>query len=197
MRSGALAALVAACLLGSTVLGPPAWAENQMGYRLLTPQEAAALPHNQGALGLNVDRGQRITDGGMTFDIIRVTGVRRGSTGAAAGLKTGDQIIAMDGRVFPSLDAFAAYIGGARPGSQISVDYMPAGGGPGQAQRAAVAVGQAGQSVAPPTAKGMSTGEKVAIGAGAVALLGCYEMGCFSHRRAPNAASNVPQQAPR
>jgi hypothetical protein len=31
----------------------------------------------------------------------------------------------------------------------------------------------------------MSTGEKLAIGAGAVALLGCYEMGCFHHRQTP------------
>jgi hypothetical protein len=170
--------------------GLPARAENQMGYRLLSSQEAAGLPHNHGALGLDVDRGQQITDSSMTFDIIRVKQVRPGSTGGRAGLKTGDQIIALDGRVFPTLVAFAGYIGSVSPGSQIMVDYMPAGSGPSQAQRVAVTVGRAGQPApAEPESDsqrpaGMSTGRKIAIGAGAVALFGCYEMGCFSHRNA-------------
>lgn len=181
-----MAAILAAAVL--VIPAAPVRADNQMGYRLLSAQEAAGLPRNRGALGLEVDRGQQITDDGMTFDIIRVKQVKPGSTGGRAGLKAGDEIIALDGRVFPTLVAFAAYIGSASPGGQMMVDYMPAGGGPQQAQRVAVTVGRAGQA-APPVADtgskgsgGMSTGTKIAIGAGAVALLGCYEMGCFAHR---------------
>ncbi len=161
----------------------PASADNAMGYSLLTPDQAAALPRNHGALGLDVERAQVITDAGMTFDIIRVKQARPGSAGARAGLKSGDQIIAIDGRVFPSLVTFAAYVGSLAPGSQASVDYIPAGGGPGQAQRIAVAIGAPSQQAAapPPVPGGLSTGSKVAIGVGAAALLGCYEMGCFTH----------------
>ena len=164
-----------------------------MGYQLLSQQEAASLPRNRGALGLDVERSQQITDGGMTFDIIRIKQVRQGSAGAQAGLKTGDQIIAIDGHVFPTLVAFSNYIGSVPPGSPMTVDYMPAGTGPQQAQRVAVTAGQAGQvgqtagkQAEAPASTGMSTGTKIAIGAGAVALLGCYEMGCFSRKAAPN-----------
>jgi hypothetical protein len=197
MSSFRLSAFVAASLLAASCW--PANAENQMGYQLLSAQDAASLPHHQGALGLEVDRAQQITDGGMTFDIIRVKQVRPGSAGAQAGLRTGDEIIALDGRVFPTLVAFSAYIGSVSPGSQMMVDYMPAGSGPQQAQRMTVTVGQAGQtrpSAAQPdpqTPTGMSTGTKIAIGAGAVALLGCYEMGCFTHRRTPNTAAQPAQ----
>jgi S1-C subfamily serine protease len=175
----------------------PASADNKMGYRLLSVQEASGLPHNQGALGLDVERAQQITDSGLTFSLIRVKQVRRNSAGARAGFHAGDQIIALDGRVFPTLAAFAAYIGSVTPGSQMMVDYMPAGTGPQQAQRLIVTVGQAGRD-APPnpqpspeqSSTGMSTGTKLAIGAGAIALFGCYEMGCFSHR----GGSNPPAQ---
>ena len=196
-----LTAFVAASLLAAQCLPRPALAENQMGYQLLSPQEAASLPRNHGSLGLNVERAQQITDGGMTFDIIRVTQVQRGATGAQAGLNAGDEIIAVNGQVFPSLATFAAYVGSSAPGSQLAVDYIPAGGGPQQAQRVRVTVGQAGRAgPAPPpdrradtpASTGMSTGAKVAIGVGAVALLGCYEMGCFSHR--PATASNGTRQ---
>jgi hypothetical protein len=107
-----------------------AYAENQMGYRLLSVQEASTLPHNHGALGMDVERAQQITDEGMTFDLIRVKQVRQGSPGAKAGFRRGDQIIAVDGRVFPSIAAFAAYVGSMSPGSRVSIDYIPAGGGP-------------------------------------------------------------------
>ena len=184
MITRTLAAGVAACLLTVQCIPVSARADNPMGYQLLSAREAAALPHNQGALGLSVDRAQQITDGGMTFDIIRVTQVRRDSTGARAGLKPGDEIIALDGKVFPSLVAFASYIGSTPPGNQIIVDYIPVGAGPQQAQRVAVLVGRTGQA----------SPAEVAIGAGAVALLGCYEMGCFSHRATtPN---NARQPAP-
>lgn len=183
MKSRALAALVAVSLLTL-----PAYADNAMGYRLLSAEDAARLPNNQGALGLQVSRSQRMIDDGMVFDIIRVTNVKSGSAGARAGLKAGDNIIALDGKVFPTLDAFSAYISAARPGTQITVDYIPAKAGPQQAQRVAIKVGKAGQTAS----SGMSTGTKVAIGAGAVALLGCYEMGCFS--RSPKAVADPDQQ---
>ena len=38
----------------------------------------------------------------------------------------------------------------------------------------------------------MSTGEKLAIGAGAVALLGCYEFGCFSRKHPADQAVTQP-----
>ncbi len=166
----------------------PARAENQMGYQLVTAQAAASMPRQRGSLGMDIERAQQITDGGMTFDIIRVKSVRRGSPGAQAGFGPGDQIIAVNGKVFASLQAFAGYVGGTAPGTRVNVDYIPSGGGPAQAQRVAVVVGAAGAAAAPST--GMSTGEKVAIGVGAAALLGCYEMGCFSHKSASPAQAN-------
>ncbi len=201
MRSRTLAAFVAVALLTAQAWPAAAWADNQMGYRLLSQQEAAGLPRNQGAIGLNVERAQQITDGGMTFDIIRVTQVRPGSAGERAGLKRGDQIIALDGRVFPTLVAFASYVGSARPGSQMTVDFMPAGGGPQQAQRVSLVVGRAGQASSSQqdnkaqASGGLSTGQKMAIGAGAVALLGCYKVGCFSHRAKSADASQQGQPA--
>jgi membrane-associated protease RseP (regulator of RpoE activity) len=183
--------LASAAVAASLVLavGGPARADNAMGYQLVSNQDAAGLPQAHGSIGLDVERSQEITDAGMTFDIIRVKQVRRGSAGAQAGFKPGDQIIAVDGRVFASLKAFAAYVG-SKPGAQVVVDYMPAGGGPGAAQRVNLTIGAPG---AAPAAQGMSTGEKVAIGAAAAALLGCYEMGCFSHRSPTQQAQ--PQQA--
>ncbi len=184
------------CLLGPLLAAQlsttPARADNQMGYRLLTAQEAASLPHNRGGLGMDVERSQQITDDGMTFDIIRVKQVRRGSAGAQAGFHPGDQIISVDGRVFPSIATFAQFVGSMPPGSRSQVDFIPANGGPQQAQRVAVTIGDSGRSVEAKAApSGMSTGTKIAIGAGAVALLGCYEMGCFSHRPAQ---APVPQR---
>ena len=148
---------------------------------------------------MDVGRGQQIADGGMNFELLRVNGVRRGSPGAQAGFNVGDHIIAVDGRVFPSVAVFAAYVGSVRPGQQISVDYIPAGGGPQQAQRVGVTVGAGGRAAPPQRAEqvqpgGLSTGTKVAIGIGAAALFGCYELGCFSSRAAP---ANRGTQAPR
>jgi membrane-associated protease RseP (regulator of RpoE activity) len=131
----------------------------------------------------------------MVFVIMRIKQVRRNSPGEQAGLRPGDQIIAIDGRVFPTVAAFASYIGSKAPGSQGFIDYMPAGSGPAQAQRVGVTFGGSGwsgQPSAPPSVPspgqaetGMSTGTKLAIGAGAAALL-CYKMGCFSHRNPPS-----------
>ena len=198
MTSRTAPALIAASLLFAPCLTSVARADNPMGYQVLSQQEAASLPHNHGALGLDIERAQEVSEPGMMFDIIRIKQVRRGSAGAQAGFKPGDQIIAVDGHVFPTLVAFSDYIGSMPPGSRMTVDYMPAGSGPQQAQRIAVMVGQAGQpsatQPAPHTSTGMSTGEKVAIGAGAVALLGCYEMGCFSHHANPNPNQQPVQQ---
>ena len=197
--------LAVAMIMANLLVAPAAQAENQMGYDLFNAQQAARLPRGGGSLGLDVGRGQVITDSGMSFELLRVSAVRRGSAAAQSGLGVGDQVIAIDGHVFPSVAAFAGYVGSLPPGRPISVDYMPSGSGPGQAQRVAVTMGNAAgalprQSTAPtPERQGLTTGEKLAIGAGAVALFGCYEMGCFSRRGAtPARANNSPAiQQPR
>ena len=166
------------------MFGSSARADNPMGYRLLSQDEASGLPHNHGGLGLSVQRAQILTDAGMTFDLIGVSQVRAGSPGGKAGFKPGDEIIAVDGRVFASLASFAAYIGSLSPGTQAAVDYIPAGGGPAQAQRVGVTIAPLPGQTASPAPGGLSTGAKVAIGVGAAALIGCYEAGCFSHRKA-------------
>lgn len=154
-----------------------------MGYRVLTAQEAAGLPRNGGSLGIDIERAQHLNDSGLGFDIIRIKRVYNGSPGDKAGLNPGDQMIAVDGRVFESLRAFAGYVGSLPPGSQMSVDYIPKGGGPAQAQRVAVTIAaRPGQTAPSQESAGMSTGTKVAIGVGAAALFGCYELGCFSRR---------------
>ena len=88
--------------------------------------------------------------------------------------------------MFPDTATFAAYVGSVAPGRQIEVDYMPAGGGPAQAQRLGVTVGEGGRAATPrsETPHGLSTGSKVAIGLGAVAVIGCYEAGCFHKLKA-------------
>ena len=194
------AALLAASLFDMQCVPSPARADNPMGYQLLSARQAADLPRRGGALGMEIGPAQRITDAGLSFELLRVNGVRRDSPGAQAGFNTGDQIIAANGRVFPSVAAFAAYIGSVQPGRQIIIDYIPAGGGPQQAQRAAVTVGARGHAVpAQPDGQtrstGMSTGTKLAIGAGAAALFGCYELGCVS-RSKPSPGDNTPQQLP-
>jgi S1-C subfamily serine protease len=137
------AALVAASLILLPGLAHRVRAENPMGYQLLSQEDAANLPHNHGALGLDIERARQLTDSGMTFDIIRVKQVWQGSAGAQAGLRAGDQIIAVDGHVFPTLAAFSNYVGSISPGRQMTVDYMPPGGGPQQAQRVTVTAGRA------------------------------------------------------
>jgi len=194
------AALVAATFLSLQCLPSLALAENQMGYQLLSAEQAAGLSHSGGALGMDIGRAQQITNGGMTFDLLRVNGVRRGSSGAQAGFNVGDQIIAADGRVFQNVATFAAYVGSLPPGRQITVDYMPANGGPQQAQRVVVTVGAGGRAVPAQTEEqahtGMSTGSKVAIGVGAAALFGCYKLGCFNRSAAQpgNAVAGSPNQ---
>ena len=201
MVSRTMTVIVAASMLALQWAAQPAHAENQMGYRLLSVEEAARLPQNRGALGLDVERAQQITDDRMTFDIIRVKEVRPGSTGAHAGFRRGDQIIAVNGRVFPSIAAFAAYVGSMSPGNRLSVDYIPAGGGPGAAERLSVIIGGAGRpaqnspqhrQMDEPASTGMST--RMKIGIGAAALLGCYELGCFSSKS--NSSGSAGDQQP-
>ena len=182
------AALFGAAFLSLQVVPDPAIADNQMGYRLLTTDQAAALPRGGGKLGLSVGRAQQINSGGMTFELLKVNGVSQGSPAGEAGLRTGDQIIAVDGRVFSTVATFASYIGSVQPNGRISIDYMPAGSGPQQAQRVGVTLEgstSAPGAPAPSSRTGLSTGEKVAIGVGAAALFGCYKLGCFSHRPKP------------
>ena len=202
MFNNRLPMLLAAGLCLQCAVAPALRAENQMGYQLLSTQQAAGLPHNGGSLGMDIGRAQQITSGGMTFDILQVKGVRQGSPAAQAGFSNGDELIAVDGRVFASVAAFAGYVGSAHPRQQLSVDYMPAGGGPQQAQRVLVTVGAGGQADSTRTRRqastGLSTGSKVAIGVGAAALFGCYEMGCFSHSKPPNSSVDnlSPQPQP-
>jgi membrane-associated protease RseP (regulator of RpoE activity) len=192
-----VSALVLVSFLGLQPGIAPAFAENAMNYRFLSPQDADTLPKAGGTLGLNVGPGEQITSGGMTFRLLRVNSVKPGAAGAQAGFRKGDQIVSVDGRVFPTVPAFADYVGSVAPGRQIAVDFLPAGGGPQDAQRVTAtlggpAAGGAAPAVAtaPPTpqpgadapAQGgtLSTGTKVAIGAAAVALFGCYKLGCFN-----------------
>jgi hypothetical protein len=180
MTGAALASLLTVQLVPSM-----AYAENPMGYRVLSIEQAARLPNNNGALGLDIAPAQRISDSGMTFALMQVKRVQTGSTAAQAGLQRGDQIIAVNGRVFPNATTFAAYVRSMAPGSRIEIDYMPAGGGPRDAERVAVVVGppgyngaQAQYGRAQEKSSGISTRTK--IGLGAAALLGCYYFGCFS-----------------
>lgn len=187
---GASRRVVAGLAIVGLLAAPVAQAENQMGYRLLG-QEAARLPRGGGSIGMDVARGQVITDSGMTFELLRVQSVRRGSPAAASGLSAGDQVIAVDGRVFPSVAAFAGFVGSLPPGRTVAVDYLPRGGGPERAQRVGVTLARGGgpapASPAPvePESHGLSTGQKLAIGAGAIALFGCYKAGCFTRRTSP------------
>jgi hypothetical protein len=160
---------------------PVVHAENAMGYRLLSTDQASRLPNKHGALGLDVGPYRQISDSGMTFQLMQVRRVQGGSAGAQAGFQRGDQIIAVNGRVFPSATAFAAYLRSLPPGSRVNVDYIPAGRDVRDAERVAFAMGSPSGG-APYTQaqehQGMSTRTK--IGLGAAAVIGCYYLGCFS-----------------
>jgi predicted metalloprotease with PDZ domain len=178
-----ITAVALVSMLGVQMTPVIAHAENPMGYRLVTTQLASRLPNNQGSLGLDIAPARQISDPGMTFALMRVQRVRAGSPAAQAGFQRGDQIIAVNGRVFPTGTAFASYVQSMAPGSRVSIDYIPAGGGPRNAERVAVVVGKPGAggthyAQAQEQPQGMSTRTK--IGLGAAALLGCYYFGCFS-----------------
>jgi hypothetical protein len=69
----ALAFGLTTALLVSSAATLPARAENAMGYRLLSEQEAATLPHNHGALGLDVSRAQQIVAAATNSAVSRIT----------------------------------------------------------------------------------------------------------------------------
>ncbi len=200
MTTRIAAAALAVAFLGLQTLPGLAQTQNALNYRLLSQQDASALPSQGGALGMDIVSGTHIDDAGLSFEMLRIKGVRVGTPGAQAGFHAGDQIVAADGRVFPTLQAFAAYVRSLPPGKLMSVDYIPNNGGPQQAQRIGVTVGSGGRAVAPaqadsaPEHEGLSTGTKIAIGVGAAALFGCYEMGCFSHKQPVAARQPMPAQ---
>ncbi len=147
MLKHSITVLVVTSMIGLPLGLNPALADNPMGYKLLSADQASGLPRMGGALGMSVGPDKQITDDGMTFEVLRVNGVGQNSAGGQAGFRTGDEIISVDGHVFPSVAAFAGYVGSIQPGRQISVDYIPAGGGPQQAQRIDVTLGEAGRPV--------------------------------------------------
>lgn len=173
-RHAATVAVAALLLQGAP---SPARADNALGYTMLTEEDAARLPRSHGVVGIEVGRAGGISGAGLDFEVMKIRAVRSGSAGQAAGLRTGDEIIAVDGRVFPSIAAFVSYIGSLPPGTPASFDTIPSRGSPAQARRVAVRVG--------PNPTHMSTGEKLTIGAEAAAFFGCYERGCFHHRQPP------------
>ena len=175
--------------VASGLLSPAAFADDRLGYQLLTTEQASQLPPSGGSLGMAIGEGRPISDGGLSFELLVVRSVRPDSPASAARLRPGDQIIAVDGHVFPSTAAFAGYVRSVAPGRALSVDEMPADGGPQQAQRVSIVMGEHGQAASPAqneaqrSSGGLSTGTKVAIGIGAAALLGCYELGCLAHKK--------------
>jgi hypothetical protein len=184
--------VLAASLLFTPVGWSSARAENPMGYKLLTVEQAGDLPRRNGTLGMDVALAHRITDSGMTFSLLQVKSVRSRSPAAKAGFKPGDQIIAVNGLVFPTVRSFASYVASRQPGSEAMVDYIPARATPADAQRIQVVLDGPSGPVRPDgsaqSSGGMSTTAKVAIGAGAAAIL-CYKLGCFSRGnrgQAPN-----------
>ena len=189
MAQRAIVLCLAASMFSAQAL-TPALADNQMGYRLVTAEQAAGLPHSNGLLGIQAGAGQQINSKDLNFELLKVQGVRPGSPGAKAGFKSGDQLIAVDGRVFANTQAFAKFVGSIAPGRHVTIDYMPAGAGPKAAKRVDVQLAARDGSTVPaepgkePEKAGMSRGKKIAIGAAAIALFGCYEMGCFSRSQA-------------
>ncbi len=194
-------ALVAAVLLASQTLAGVASADNKMGYQLETAADAGSLTKAGGSLGMKVGPQDDIASEGLSFQVLKVEGVADDSAAAQAGLKVGDQVIAVNGRVFPNTRTFAEYVGSIKPGQQIEVDYMPQGGGPKDAKRVGVTVGEGGKVAkpaqdAPKSAGGLSTGEKVAIGFGAAAIIGCYEYGCIPKLKKKYEEERVKQGQP-
>lgn len=182
-------AVMAAVLLGAQSLSVAASADNKMGYQLETAEQSSALTKAGGSLGMKIGPEDTITSQGLTFQVLKIEGLVEGSPAAQAGLKIGDQIIAVNAHVFPDTRTFAEYVGSIAPGRQIDIDYMPKGGGPKEAQRVGVTVGEGGhaskpQADAPKSAAGLSTGDKVAIGLGAAAIFGCYEFDCYGKLKA-------------
>ena len=100
---------------------PAARAENRLNYQLLDDQQAVQLTRGGGSIGMDVGRGQVIRDTDVTFELLRVQSVRPGTPAAKAGLSAGDQVIAVEGRVFASVAGFASFIGSLPPGRTVAV----------------------------------------------------------------------------
>ena len=164
---------------------------NQMGYQMMSSQEAASLPRGGGTLGLTLESTQQISEQGLSFSVLRVTQVRPGSPAAAGGMQRGDNVIAVNGLVFPGIREFAQYVGSLTPGATVSVDFIPRGTQPDNAQRMTVRAGSA-DGRAPEEKSGMST--RMKLGLGAAALFGCYELGCFSSRNPQQQQQQQQQQ---
>ncbi len=173
---------------------------NAMGYRMLSSQEAGSLPRGGATLGLDVESTQQINEQGLSFSVLRVTQVRQGSPAAAGGLQRGDNLIAVNGYVFPGIREFAQYVASLSPGTSMTVDFIPAGSRPDNAQRISLRLGgqggyqDRGRYAQGPDEKptGMST--KTKLGLGAAALFGCYELGCFSSGKSATPQQGYPQQ---
>src|SRR5437016_14379036 len=124
MASRTVTALVTASMLTLQWTPEPAYAENQMGYRLLSAQDASRLPRHHGALGVDVERAQQITDDGMTFDLIRVKEVRQGSPGARAGFARVTRSSPLTAGCFPASRRSALTSDRCRPEAELaSVTY--------------------------------------------------------------------------
>ena len=143
--------LAASAWVAVQIAAGPAAADNKMGYQMVSAEQASAMPRAGGSLGMKIGPEEMIDSEGLHFAVLKVERVQPDSPAAQASLKVGDQIIAVNGRVFPNVAAFAGYVGSIPPGKLIEVDFMPAGGGPKQAQRVGVTVGEAGRA-APPIA---------------------------------------------
>lgn len=175
---------------------------NQMGYQMMSSQEAASLPRGGGTLGLTLESTQQISEQGLSFSVLRVTQVRPGSPAAAGGMQRGDNVIAVNGLVFPGIREFAQYVGSLTPGATVSVDFIPRGTQPDNAQRMTVRAGSAdgrappqsqnNYAQAPEEKSGMST--RMKLGLGAAALFGCYELGCFASRNPQQEQQQQQQQ---
>lgn len=118
-----MTAVALASMLAAQMVPLAAYGKNPMGYRQLSIEEAGQLPNRHGALGLDIALVQRISEAGMTFALLQVKRVQAGSAGGHAGLHRGDQIVAVNGRVFPRVTAFAAYVRSMASGSHIDIDY--------------------------------------------------------------------------
>lgn len=77
----AITLYLAATLFSAQAL-KPAFAENQMGYQLLTAEDAARLPHADSMLGIQAGAGQQISSNDLRFELLQIQGVRKGSPGA-------------------------------------------------------------------------------------------------------------------
>ena len=77
-----MTAVALASILTAQMTPMMARAENAMGYRLLSMEQAGHLPNNRGAVGLDVAAARQITEAGMTFDLMRVQRVQAGSAAA-------------------------------------------------------------------------------------------------------------------